>query len=84
MQAPSETSERGPDATSTVRLRADVFDERCEELGASSETAKAELMDTDRKTLWRYREGLITPKLDLAMRWAKTLDLKVEELWRAA
>jgi DNA-binding XRE family transcriptional regulator len=82
MQATTGNESRGISAT-PVRLRVKAFDRRAEQLGAESETAKAELLGTDRKTLWRYREAQIVPKLDLAMRWAKVLGLKVEELWDA-
>lgn len=81
MQAASQPSQRGTSATAPIQLRVDVFDRRTEELGAKTETEKADMLDTDRKTLWRYRERKMTPKLDLAMRWAEQLDLTVEDLW---
>ncbi|MFI6332950.1 hypothetical protein ACIBBG_32165 [Micromonospora chersina] len=81
MQAASTPGERGAGATPAVHLRVQTFDERAEQLGATTETAKAELVSTDRKTLWRYRERRIAPTLDVAMRWADRLGLKVEELW---
>lgn len=81
MQAAPNPPQRGTSAATPIRLRVEVFDHRTKELGAETEAEKADLLDTDRKTLWRYRERKITPKLDLAMRWAKQLDLTVEELW---
>jgi len=50
-------------------------------MGATSESAKARLVGADRKTLWRYRQGIVPPGLDIAMRWADRLGVTVDELW---
>lgn len=68
-------------ATSPVRLRAGVFDERCEVLGIMTEVAKAEFVEVDRSTLHRLRRGSLSPRLEVAMRFASALNLKVEDLW---
>lgn len=81
MQAAPSIGERGTQATPSIHLRIETFDRRAEELGAATETAKAELVGTDRKTLWRYRERKIAPTLDVAMRWSERLGLTVEQLW---
>lgn len=75
------TEERDMHATSPVRLRADVFDERCQVLGILTEVAKAELVEVDRTTLHRLRRGSLSPRLEVAMRFASALNLKVEDLW---
>lgn len=91
MAAASKSARRGRRATvdwpviaatmNAFALNNDVFDRRCEELGATSEKDKAELVKTDRKGLWRYRKHKITPSVEIAIWWAERLDLTVEELW---
>ncbi len=80
MVAATEHSERGTGAAA-VRLRVDRFDALTAAQGADTDTAKAALMNTDRKSLWRYKTGEVSPSVDLAMRWAEQLDTTVEDLW---
>jgi DNA-binding XRE family transcriptional regulator len=77
------TASANDGATSATwpRLRVEVFDRRCEELGALTEAAKAELVDVDRVTLHRYRKGEMGARLEVAMRFAQRLDMTVEQLW---
>lgn len=88
MPATLEPTQRGTDATQiAVYLDAEVFDARVYEILikrglAVTETAKAALVDTDRKSLWRYRERHVQPTLRLAAQWAAALDLPVDKLWR--
>lgn len=66
------------------RLNVALFDERCEAKGASSEAEKAALVDIDHSTLWRFRRGLIGPRLEVARRMAERLEVTVDELWPKA
>lgn len=67
--------------TATVRLRSDLFDERCRDLGAETEVARAALVEVSRVTLHRFRKGEMAPRLEVAMRFANRLNMTVEELW---
>jgi DNA-binding XRE family transcriptional regulator len=69
-----------PATDATPRIRFEIFDRECERRGAQDETAKAELVGVDRTTLWRWRNGRLTPSLAAATRIAETFDLTVEEL----
>lgn len=80
MVAATEHTERGTGAA-PVRLRVERFDALTAAAGAETETAQAALMDTDRKSLWRYKAHKVTPSAELAMRWAQRLDTTVEDLW---
>jgi DNA-binding XRE family transcriptional regulator len=70
-------------ATQT-RFNAQLFDERCEALGATTESAKAALVEVDPATLWRVRKGEFNPRLAAALRFASTLGVTVEQLWPEA
>jgi DNA-binding XRE family transcriptional regulator len=58
----------------------DVFDANAERLGALTDAAKADLIGVDRATMWRYRNGHLTPSLDRALSIANLFGLTVEEL----
>lgn len=75
-----ESAAKPATGATQVRLRLDVFDQRTEELGAATDAARAELIDVDRVTMWRYRTGRLTPSLDKAMAIAAQLGITVEEL----
>lgn len=79
MTATESNVEPATNATG-ARLRFGIFDKRAEDMGATSEAAKAELIGVDRVTLWRWRKGHLTPSLDTAMTIAKRLDLPLGEL----
>lgn len=70
------------DATPAVRLDSTLFDRRCDELGVTSEIDKARLVDVDTSTLHRFRKGEIGPRLEVARRFARALDVSVEDLWK--
>lgn len=74
------TDRDATDATPGARLRLDVFDREAERLGATTDAAKARLIDVDRVTMWRYRKGLLTPKTGRAMAIAEKLGISVDEL----
>lgn len=80
MTATAETPKRGLRATSAIRLREDLFDARCGELGAKTEEDKAELCGTERTNLYRIRNGQ-SPSLELAMSMAGRLGVAVEDLF---
>ena len=69
------------DATPVARLRLDVFDANTARLGATTDAARAELIGVDRATIWRWRNGHLTPSLDRAMTIANLLGLAMEELF---
>jgi len=65
-------------------MRFDVFDRHAEQLGATTDAAKAELIGVDRITLWRYRTGRLTPSLDRAMTIAHRLGCDLHALFPKA
>jgi len=69
-----------PDATPRVAIDFTVFDRECAKRGATSEPARAKLVDTDRTTLWRWRKGRQTPTLDKAEHLAATFEITLDEL----
>lgn len=71
-----------PVSLSEVELDGDRFDDLCRAHDAETETARAALVGIERRTLYRWREGLVTPGLDAALRTAQRLDTTVEDLWR--
>lgn len=79
----SATPTRGTGATpSPVRLRTHLFDQLVEKRwGDVSEIELARLLGIDRTTLYRIREGKVTPTLETAMRMAEALSTTVEELF---
>lgn len=60
--------------------RFNLFDGRAEEMGATSEGAKAELAGVDRTTLWRWRHGLQRASLDTVTALASTLNVPMADL----
>ncbi|MES2211482.1 MAG: helix-turn-helix transcriptional regulator [Chloroflexota bacterium] len=62
-------------------MRLDVFDAHAEQLGAVTDAAKAELIDVDRVTFWRYRTGRLTPSFNRAMNIASKLGVQLDELF---
>jgi DNA-binding XRE family transcriptional regulator len=63
-------------------LRTDTFDGLVKERwGDVSETELARLIGVDRTTLYRIREGKVTPTLETAMRMAEALGTTVEDLF---
>ncbi|MCG5460804.1 hypothetical protein MED01_004230 [Micromonospora sp. MED01] len=80
-----ETSAPPEGATSeTWRLRWDVVGKRCEELGAVSRNAQAQLMGVPRTTFFRWLKGTHTPNLTASRRAADRLDLPSDEMWERA
>lgn len=79
------TPERGNAATlSIIRFRADVFDLLAEKAGAEGESDRAALVGIDRTTLYRIRQGQVTPTLPVAMQMAMRVGAQVEELFEVA
>lgn len=63
-------------------MRTDIFDAlAAERWGDVSETELARLIGVDRTTLYRIREGKVTPTLETAMRMAEALRTTVEDLF---
>lgn len=81
MPEASDTAERGIPAT--LVFDGEAFDRRCRELGATTETARAELAGVDRKTLWNYRKGM-PPSLPNALDFAARVGLAVTDIWKEA
>lgn len=80
MTATVKTAGRGSDAAH-VFLRVDRFEELCVQRGATTGVAQAELVGSDRTTVYRLRRGQISPSGELMMRWADRLGVAVEDLW---
>ena len=68
-------------ATARVRLRADVFDARMSQLGATKRGEQAQLLDMDRTALVHIISGRKSPSLERAIDMSARLDLTVEELF---
>lgn len=62
------------------RIKFEVFDREAAKLGAKDETARAELAEVDRTTLWRWRNGKQFPSLDRAARIAARFRVSLDEL----
>lgn len=75
---------RATDATLTVLMDLTVFDTYAEAKGALDDQAKADLIEVDRVTLWRYRTGRLTPSLGRAMSIARTLGCDFDALFPRA
>lgn len=62
-------------------LNGELFDERCAELGATSEVQRAALVGVSTVTLHRFRKGEMGPRLAVARRFARRLSVSVDALW---
>lgn len=62
-------------------FNADLFDARCEELGATTTEQKAALAGVDWTTIHRFRRGEMGPRLEVARRVASRLGVSVDDLW---
>ena len=58
----------------------DVFDANAERLGATTDAEKAELIGVDRVTMWRWRNGHLTPSLNRAMAIADLFGVPLGDL----
>lgn len=70
-------------ATSTPRLARLNFakiDERCAELGATTDEERAKLLHTGRVSLWRWRNGHADPGIDRAARLAEMIGLTLADI----
>lgn len=76
------TEQRGRSAA--VKFDGESFDQRCRELGATTEQARSELAGVERSTLRRYRKGITVPLLPDAIDFASRLGLEVTDLWKDA
>jgi DNA-binding XRE family transcriptional regulator len=78
MPATPQPFSDAPVATPSIDFR--VFDARCAELGATNETARAELAGVDRATLWRWRNEGQSPSLAKAGFIADQLGITLDQL----
>jgi DNA-binding XRE family transcriptional regulator len=62
----------------------ELFDERCEALGAATVEQKAALVGVDWSTIHRFRKGTYSPRLEIARRIANALEVSVDDLWKDA
>lgn len=69
-----------PATVATPGINFALLDKLCAEQGATDEVARADLLDVNRTTLWRWRNGIQTPGLDVAARIAGRLNITVDEL----
>lgn len=81
MTAASAPSQRGSTATPTIRLDAELFDRLTRAHGADNDVARGKLLDLDRATLRRWREGTSTPGLEIALHVADVLGTSVDKLF---
>jgi DNA-binding XRE family transcriptional regulator len=58
-----------------------LFDRLLSNKGAHTDAKRAELLDCDRITVWRWRNRKLKPSLDQAVRIASFLQVSVEELF---
>lgn len=68
-------------ATHATAFNSALFDERCEALGVTTEIDKAALVEVDTSTLHRFRKGEMGPRLEVARRFARRLEVQIEDLW---
>lgn len=70
------------DATDAIpRFNGELFDRRCAELGATTELQRAALVEVSVTTLHRFRKGDMGPRLQVARRFARRLEVSVDDLW---
>jgi hypothetical protein len=69
-----------PATSATPLIDFAVFDAKAAEHGATNESARAQLADVDRTTLWRWRTGRQTPGLEVSSRVADRLGISLDEL----
>lgn len=79
MPATETDSNRGKPATE-VRFRFDVIDAWAAKQGAFGDSAIADLFDSDRTTIFRYRTGRISPTLARAKGFADMMGVKVDDI----
>lgn len=80
----AKATDSEPAMVAMGRLNAELFDRRCEDLGATTEPQRAALLGVNASTLWRFRKGEIGPRLEVARRFAQILGVTVDELWPEA
>lgn len=62
------------------RINFRLFDIKCAELGALDDVARAELVEVNRVTLWRWRNGHQAVSLEAAARIAGLFSITLDEL----
>lgn len=69
--------------TSATRLRWDVVERRCHELGAKNDTERGDLLGVNRNTVLRWRHGWTGVNLSTAQHVAKVLSVRLDQLVEA-
>jgi DNA-binding XRE family transcriptional regulator len=72
-----------PATVATGRIDFELFDAKCADKGALDDVARADLVDVDRTTLWRWRNGRQAVSLEAAVRIADRLEVKLDDLLAA-
>ena len=70
-----------PDFTGRLRLNTELFDRLASRHGAHTQQQRAELIQVDRATFIRWRQGYTAPNLTDAWRIAEQLGTTVDRLW---
>ncbi len=81
MEATQKSDGTSPRGDVIARLRVDAYDRLAAKKGANSVVAAAGLHNMPRTVLFEYRAGRRTPRLDVAMRMANDLGVRVEEIF---
>jgi hypothetical protein len=81
MPATTKRDLKSPAGDVIARLRVPEYDRLTASKGVKSVAAAAELHGFARTRLFDYRAGRKTPRLDVAMRMAKDLGVRVEEIF---
>lgn len=74
-----DATQRGTDAT-IIRLNVALLDELSARMGATTNPQRAELFETDRATIVRWRHHRSLPALGQAFRMARKLGTSVDKL----
>jgi len=64
-----------------LRLNTDLFDTLAARKGATTHQQRIDLIQVDRATYFRWRQGATAPSLDVALRIADRLGTTVDRLW---
>jgi len=65
---------------SATRLRWDVVERRCHDLGADTDTERGDLLGVNRNTILRWRHGWTGVNLSTALHVAKVLSVRLDQL----
>ncbi len=81
MPATTKRDTKSPTGDVIARLRVPEYDRLARSKGVTSVAAAAQLHGSARTRLFDYRAGRKTPRVDVAMRMASDLGVRVEDIF---